>query len=171
MVSAVPGPVALHCRAFPGNDGSGNAVAARPVGAGKTAGGRERHGRARRAGARAARIGDSLNGQRRLFRRQRSCAKRCGVGVFPSSRSSFAVRLAEGAPSSETRILVLRRLARHRQTAVDERLSASAARSDDAAVAERWPTNRRKPISSPSARLTLSISPRRTSTDEDCCPA
>ena len=139
-------------------------MAGRPISARKSARGRKRQGRSRSARAGAARIGDSVDGERRLFGLKRARAKLGGIGLARRrrDRARAALRAAGargGASPANGSSGASRAIARQRSTRTP---SASSDRSDDATVAERWPTNSRSPISSPSERLTLSSSPSRT---------
>ena len=106
------------------------------------AGDRARRILGRRARARAARPGRD---RRRRRRRDRAA---CRV----SSRSAGA-RPDHGSSGASRAIAIARSTSA---------ASASADRSDEETLAERRPTNRRRPISSPSDRSTSSSAPRRT---------
>ena len=165
MPRAVPRMVALHRRALAGDHGGRAAVAGRAVGARKSARGRKRDGRCRGARARAARIGDSLDGQRRALGLKRPRAKLGRIGLAidrPRSRSGRSPRCSSSAGRETGERDPRAPRAPSPGSARPASPSASSDRSDEATVADRWPTNRRRPICSPSERLTLSSSPRRT---------
>ena len=131
------------------------AVAGDPVSAGKAAGGRERDGLRGSARARATRVGHAQRqGLRVPLRARAREVPRDRARRDPPRRCGQLAAL-QAARRRQARVGILRRLsaiARQRSTSV---ASASSDKSDEATVAERWPTNSLRPISSPSERLTL----------------
>ena len=112
--------VALHRRAFAREDGAGEGGGRACIGARETAARDERDTGAAEARARAARVGDTRNGERRFFRFRGNGGKRLGgrlgrlvfdIEVRPVAREKSGI--GEAAPG------IVRRNAGHRDGALD----------------------------------------------------
>ena len=120
IADAVPGMVALHRRALAGDHAGERAVAARAIGAGEAARGRQRDDlcAGRRAGA--GRIADSRDSERRGFGRQRAFAQSVGPDFGEVAELETRHLALEQVRRGEARKRVFGRLARHRHAALDQ---------------------------------------------------
>ena len=117
-------------------------------------------------------IGDAGDGARRILDRQRALLERDrrGIGAVVGLERR-ARRRAAAAPRARGRHRDLPApRAPSPRRARPERASASADRSEEETLAERRPTNKRRPISSPSERSTSSSAPSRTCTSVEASP-